>query len=146
MGIPVNTILDRKGHDVGTIAPGATVTDALAELKRFDVGALVVSQDDRHVEGVVSERDIVRRLAEAGASALQETVGSIMSSDVTVCDRSTSTDDLIVMMTERRIRHVPVVHDQALVGIVSIGDIVKWRMEELADEAKQLEHYVTGSY
>ena len=146
MGIPVNTILDRKGHEVGTIAPGSTLTDALAELRRFNVGALVVSQDDRHVEGVVSERDIVRRLAETGADALQETVGSIMSADVTVCDRSTSTDDLIVMMTERRIRHVPVVHDGALVGIVSIGDIVKWRMEELADEAKQLEGYVTGSY
>ncbi len=146
MGIPVSTILDRKGHDVGTIAPGATLTDAVAELERFNVGALVVSQDDRHVEGVVSERDIVRRLAETGADALQETVGSIMSADVTVCDRSTSTNDLIVMMTERRIRHVPVVHDGALIGIVSIGDIVKWRMEELADEAKQLEDYVTGSY
>ncbi len=146
MTVPVSTILQLKGTEVATISRTASVRDALLQLAEHDIGALVVCAGDRHIQGVISERDIVRSLATSSGTVLDEPVESIMSSQVTVCERSTTTDDLVVMMTEQRIRHVPVVDDGQLVGIVSIGDVVKWRMEELADEAKHLEHYVTGSY
>lgn len=146
MAVPVSTVLQQKGSEVATIDAKARVHDALLKLAEHGVGALVVSPDGRSIEGVLSERDIVRRLAVAGAATLEEPVEALMTRDITVCERSTTTDDLVVMMTEGRIRHVPVVDDGALSGIVSIGDIVKWRMEELADEAKHLESYVSGSY
>lgn len=146
MAVPVSTVLQRKGNEVATIDAQARVHDALLQLAEHGVGALVVSPDGRSIEGVLSERDIVRRLAVAGAATLEEPVEALMTRDITVCERSTTTDDLVVMMTEGRIRHVPVVDDGVLSGIVSIGDIVKWRMEELADEAKHLESYVSGSY
>lgn len=146
MAVPVSTVLQRKGNEVATIDAQARVHDALLQLAEHGVGALVVSPDGRSIEGVLSERDIVRRLAVAGAATLEEPVEALMTRDITVCERSTTTDDLVVMMTEGRIRHVPVVDDGVLSGIVSIGDIVKWRMEELADEARHLESYVSGSY
>ena len=146
MTVPVSTILQRKGNEVATVSQTTSVRDALLELAEHDIGALVVCAGPRHIQGVISERDIVRSLAANGDTVLDEPVEAIMSSEVTVCERSTTTDDLMVMMTEQRIRHVPVVDEGELVGIVSIGDVVKWRMEELADEAKHLEDYVTGSY
>ncbi|MFP4635190.1 MAG: CBS domain-containing protein [Nitriliruptoraceae bacterium] len=146
MAVPVSTVLQRKGHEVATIVSDASVQDALLKLAEHGVGALVVSPDGRSIEGVLSERDIVRRLAAAGAATLEEPVEALMTRNITVCERSTTTDELVVMMTEGRIRHVPVVDDGVLSGIVSIGDIVKWRMEELAEDAKHLESYVSGSY
>lgn len=145
MGVPVATILERKGYDVATIAPNATLGDAAEALTRQHIGALVVS-DGEHVLGVLSERDVVRELSASGAGALSAPVSEAMAREVITCTPSTTTVSLMSTMTEQRVRHVPVLEDGRLVGIVSIGDVVKWRMDELVEEAHQLEAYVTGSY
>lgn len=135
-------ILDRKGHEVATVTPGTAVRDAVAELARHNVGALVVSPDGSEVVGIMSERDVVRRLATDGAAVLDRPVEAIMKRDVMTCQPGTTTDDLMGTMTEGRFRHVPVVQD-GLVGIVSIGDVVKVRIDELATEREQLAGYIT---
>jgi len=145
MGVPVSVILSRKGDDVATITPTATLAEAATALTDRGIGALVVSTDGVAVEGVLSERDIVREMARQGPAVLEEPVSMAMTGDVTTCRRDTSTNELIAIMTEERIRHVPVLDDDRLAGIVSIGDIVKWRMDELADEGQRLREYVTGS-
>lgn len=136
-------ILARKGHDVATITPDTTVRDAVAALARHNVGALVVSPDGSEVVGIMSERDVVRRLATDGAAVLDRPVETIMKRDVMTCAPSASTDELMGTMTEGRFRHVPVV-DDGLVGIVSIGDVVKVRIDELATEREQLAGYIAG--
>lgn len=145
MTVRVAVILNRKGADVATIAPEATLADAVRALAEHNVGALVVSRDGRRVDGVVSERDIVRRLATSGAGSLDLAVADAMTADVTTCSRDATVDQLMATMTERRIRHIPVVQDGQLVGIVSIGDVVKSRMDELETETEVLHEYVTGS-
>ena len=145
MGVPVSVILGRKGDEVATITPTATLAEAATALTDRGIGALVVSIDGVAVEGVLSERDIVREMARQGPAVLEEPVSMAMTGDVTTCRRDTSTNELIAIMTEERIRHVPVLDDDRLAGIVSIGDIVKWRMDELADEGQRLREYVTGS-
>lgn len=145
MGAPVSVILGRKGDEVATITPTATLAEAASALTERGIGALVVSTDGVAVEGVLSERDIVREMARQGPAVLEEPVSMAMTGEVTTCGRHSSTNELIAVMTEQRIRHVPVVEDGRLVGIVSIGDIVKWRMDELADEGERLREYVTGS-
>lgn len=127
-----------------TVAPDATVHDLLAALSEHAVGALVVSTDGQQVDGIVSERDVVRRLHDDGADLLNQTVASIMTSDVHTCGPEDLIDDLMRAMTERRIRHIPVVVDGRLAGIVSIGDIVKFRMDELETERRQLQDYISS--
>jgi CBS domain-containing protein len=146
VGAPVSIILERKGADVATLTPDRTLADAAATLTERGIGALVVSSDGERVEGVLSERDIVRVISREGAGGLDTPVREVMTTEVVTCDPATSTDTLVTTMTERRIRHVPVLREGRLAGIVSIGDIVKWRMEELTEEAQQLEAYVAGSY
>ena len=136
-------ILERKGADVATVAPETTVRDAVAALARHNVGALVVSPDGSRVVGIMSERDVVRRLATDGAAVLDRPVEALMKRDVMTCAPTTSCDDLMETMTEGRFRHVPVVED-GLVGIVSIGDVVKVRIDELATEREQLAGYIAG--
>jgi CBS domain-containing protein len=139
----VSGILASKGATVATIPPDATVADAAGELRLRGVGALVVSGDGRHIEGILSERDVVRRLAERGEHALSERVAELMTTNVRTCTPDDAVDDLMRRMTEHRMRHLPVVVDGELAGIVSIGDVVKWRVEELEDEARRLHDYVT---
>ncbi len=127
-----------------TIAPAATVRELLSTLAEHNVGALVVSADGDRVDGIVSERDVVRRLAD-GPEVLDAAVDSIMTTDVHVCEPGDSLDDLMRQMTVRRIRHVPVVVDGQLRGLVSIGDAVKTRIGELEFERDQLNKYVAGS-
>jgi len=146
MTVRAAVILARKGTDVATIEPGASLLDAARVLAERNIGALVVSADAKAVEGVLSERDIVRRVARNGAVALRLLVGDVMTAEVITCDRHATADELMAIMTERRIRHVPVVEDGHLAGIVSIGDVVKSRMDELETEAESLHDYVTGSY
>lgn len=136
-------ILARKGAEVATVTPQSTVRDAVAALARHNVGALVVSPDGSQVAGIMSERDVVRRLATDGAAVLDRPVEAIMKRDVMTCAPTTSCDDLMETMTEGRFRHVPVVED-GLVGIVSIGDVVKVRIDELATEREQLAGYIAG--
>ena len=131
----------KPSQDVVTITPDAGVRDLIALLAEHNVGALIVSSDGTSVDGIVSERDVVRHLHHDG-TVVNNTVGAIMTSDVETCDRSTLLDDLMKIMTDRRIRHVPVVDEGRLVGIVSIGDVVKHRIDQLQFERDQLDSYV----
>jgi CBS domain-containing protein len=134
-------VLRNKGSVVATIAPEATVDELLAGLAEHNIGAMVVVGPDG-VAGIVSERDVVRRLRERGADLLSQTVSEIMTTVVATCSPQDSVDDLSVLMTRRRIRHVPVLEAGRLAGIVSIGDVVKTRMEELEASQEQLQAYI----
>ncbi|MGI9029961.1 MAG: CBS domain-containing protein [Ilumatobacteraceae bacterium] len=139
----VQTILAGKGADVATIGHRTSLSDAVAQLRDRGVGALVVSDDGRHIDGIVSERDVVRALAAHGSGALGRTVGSVMSAQVVKCEADDSVDALMASMTERRIRHLPVVDGEGLLaGIVSIGDVVKSRLGELQSENQALVEYL----
>ena len=141
----IREVLGSKARqDIVTITPDAGVRDLLAELAEHNVGALIVSTDGSTVEGIVSERDVVRHLHHDG-TVINNTVGAIMTTDVETCDTDTLLDELMKVMTERRIRHVPVVDDGRLVGIVSIGDVVKHRIDQLQFERDQLDNYVHQS-
>ena len=138
----IDALLSRKGNSVVTMAPDRSVGDVLAELAEHNIGALVVSSDGVRVEGIVSERDVVRHLHATGPSVLSTTVSSIMSTEVHSCAPNAEVESLVSLMTTRRVRHVPVVQDGALVGIVSIGDVVKSRMDELEADRKALVDYI----
>jgi CBS domain-containing protein len=140
----VSDVLQGKGTAVATITSDATVGAAVADLARHRVGALVVSPDGRRIEGIVSERDIVQHLSEVHNDLLQESVASIMSMSVRVCSAGDDVESIMNLMTEHRIRHVPVVEDGALIGIISIGDIVKSRIEELEKDRNELMEYITA--
>jgi len=135
-------ILERKGRAVSTVPPEATVRDALATLAEANVGALLVSPDGSALAGIISERDIVRRLAADGPGLLDQPVSALMQSEVHTCTGSDNVDQLMHLMSEHRIRHLPVVADGALVGIISIGDVVKTRVDELVSEKDQLVDYI----
>ena len=136
-----DVLTSKPGDQVITIGPDATVRELLGLLAQHNIGAVVVSADGERVDGIVSERDIVRRLAESDA-VLDGAVSAIMTSDVETCRPDTPVDDLRVVMTERRIRHVPVVTDGRLTGIISIGDVVKSSLDQLQFERDQLDSYV----
>jgi CBS domain-containing protein len=129
---------------VATIGRDATVAAAVAELARHNVGALVVSSDGRAVEGIISERDVTRALDRLGGTILDKPVHMIMSSEVRTVSPDEKVESLAVMMTEYRIRHVPVLEDGALAGIVSIGDVVKSRIEELEEDRDALFKYINA--
>lgn len=135
-------VLRNKGAAVTTIHPDATVMELVAGLAEHNIGAMVVVGPDG-VVGVASERDVVRQLQVHGASMLARPVSAIMTQVVASCTKADTVDDVSVLMTERRVRHVPVLDDGRLAGIVSIGDIVKSRMEELQAEHAQLRSYIT---
>ena len=141
----VQSILGSKGNAVETIAQTATLFDAARQLGDRKIGALVVSGDGRAIEGIVSERDIVRATSGGGAEALGHSVGSVMSTDVVTCSCGDGVDQLMSLMTDRRIRHLPVVDDHGhLAGIISIGDVVKARLTELEHENAALTQYISG--
>ncbi|MBE8518655.1 CBS domain-containing protein [Amycolatopsis sp. H6(2020)] len=136
-------LLRKKGSAVATVTPGTTVTTLLAGLAEHNVGAMVVVAPDGSIAGIVSERDVVRRLNEHGPGLLDGPVSEIMTTLVASCTPDDSVDQLSVLMTERRIRHVPVLADGRLAGIVSIGDVVKNRMEQLEQSQEQLQAYIS---
>ena len=141
----INDVLQSKGSStVITIAPDATIRELVALLAEHNIGAVVVSEDGAVPAGIVSERDVVRRITDPGG-VLDLPVSSIMTSDVRVCEPGDLLDDLMLLMTEHRIRHVPVLDDGMLIGLVSIGDAVKVRMRELEYERDRLNDYVTGT-
>ena len=140
----VSTILEAKGDTVATVPRGATRGTAVAELVRHRVGALVVSPGDGTIEGILSERDVVRCLSELRGDVLEQPVHSVMSSKVHLCSPDASVDAIMNLMTEQRIRHVPVVVDGRLAGIISIGDVVKSRMGELEKDRDELMEYITA--
>lgn len=139
----ISDILRHKGSDVVTASPADPVTALLARLAEHNIGALPVCEGER-VAGIVSERDVVRRLDERGPSVLDGTVADLMTSDVVSCGSTDTVDSVAETMTQRRIRHMPVIDDGALVGIVTIGDVVLSRTRELEDQRSRLEQYITG--
>ena len=141
----INEVLAGKPlKDVITIRPDATVRELVGLLAEHNVGALVVSEDGSSVHGIVSERDVVRRLQE-DESVLDNPVSAIMTADVRTCTGDQRVNDLMEIMTSGRFRHIPVVDEGRLTGIVSIGDVVKNRMSELEFERDQLDSYVHSS-
>ena len=140
----VESILGVKGNAVVTINDAASLADAVMTLRDNRIGALVVSNDGQHIDGIVSERDVVRALANHGASALGRKVLSVMSTDVVTCRSEDAVESLMLSMTERRIRHLPVVDDDGVLGgVISIGDVVKARLGQLETENQQLYDYIT---
>lgn len=138
----VESILVHKGREVWTIEPGATIAEAAKALSNAGIGALVVSSDGASIDGILSERDIVRGLAREGATLLDMPVRLLMTSDVTTCGLEDTVADLMATMTEERVRHLPVLIDGRLSGLVSIGDVVKNRVQEIQEEATLLRDYI----
>jgi len=138
----VKAILSRKGGDVVTIAPTANLTAAVQLLAARRIGAIVVTGPDNRVAGILSERDIVRTLSERGTAALDENVGAVMTRKVTTCTEADTIASLMERMTEGKFRHLPVVDQGRLVGVISIGDVVKYRMEEVVHDADALREYI----
>ena len=145
MSVRVSVILSRKGANVATIRQDATVIEALRALAEHDVGALVVSATGDSVDGIISERDIVRRLARDGEAMLRSTVGDVMTADVRTCQPDATSDAVMETMTMHRNRHLPVVDEGRLVGIVSIGDVVKAQIDELTLQKESMQEYISGS-
>jgi CBS domain-containing protein len=138
----IGDVLNAKpSHGVITIGPDAGVRELVAKLAEHNVGALIVSSDGTTLEGIVSERDVVRHLHSDG-TVVNNTVAAIMTAVVETCDEDTNVDELMKIMTERRVRHVPVVHDDQVIGVISIGDVVKHRIDQLEFERVQLDSYV----
>ena len=141
----ISDVLQSKGSDVATIPPGASIRSVIAALAQHRVGALVVSGDGSTIAGIISERDVVRALHARGPDILDAPVNSLMTAEVHTAGLSDTIDQLTVLMTMHRVRHVPVVDgaERRLVGIVSIGDVVKSRIGELEDERAALVDYLT---
>ena len=141
----VETILAGKGREVATIAPDATVAEALHRMRTGRVGALVVSEDGARIAGIISDRGIMWAIDEHGTDVLVASVGSVMTREVFTCSRHDHVSAFMATMTERRFRHIPVVDgDGRLCGIISIGDVVKNRIDELETERTALSHYIAG--
>ena len=138
----VKAILSRKGRDVVTIAPTANLSEAVKLLAEKRIGAVVVTGADDRVAGILSERDIVRALGERGAGALGDNVAAVMTRKVTTCAEADTISLIMERMTTGKFRHLPVVEQGHLVGVISIGDVVKTRVEEIERESDALREYI----
>jgi CBS domain-containing protein len=138
----VATILKQKGRSVATVAPTASVQEVAKRLAQRRIGALVVVGSRGQIEGIVSERDIIRALSETGAGCLVRPVAETMTRQVMTCQETDTLDEMMAMMTQGRFRHVPVVTDGDLVGIISIGDVVKHHVAEIEMEATAMRAYI----
>ncbi len=138
----VKSMLDRKGRNVVTVQLDASLTDALLLLAQKDIGALVVVDGSQAIRGILSERDIVRLLARRGAEALASPVSGSMTTRVLVCHEQDTVNQVMEVMTNHRIRHLPVERDGRLEGIISIGDVVRQRIEDVEREAEEIRNYI----
>lgn len=138
----IASILASKGGFVATVTPESTVRELLATLAQYKIGAVVVCYPAAAIDGIASERDVVRAVNLQGPAALDAPVSSIMSQLVATCSSDSAVEEIMVQMTEQRVRHIPVLDDNVLVGIVSIGDVVKARIEKLEDERQSLMTYI----
>lgn len=138
----VKSILEQKGHDVFTLGPNEKLTEAIKILAEQRIGALVITNGDRKIVGILSERDIVRVIAREGASALEQTVRAAMTPKVNICNENHTVNELMEIMTKGRFRHLPVEKDGMLDGIISIGDVVKRRIEDVEREAAEIRAYI----
>ncbi|QXC61676.1 CBS domain-containing protein [Aquihabitans sp. G128] len=142
----VSIVLQGKGAEVVTVKPRDQVAAVLAVLAEHHIGAVIVSADGQRIDGICSERDIVRALAGHGAAVLDATVDSLMTTRVVTCQPDTTVEELMATMTDHRIRHVPVVVEGSLAGVVSIGDVVKDRIAALEHETQVLHDYIANPF
>lgn len=140
----VRTILETKGRDVFTIAPDMTLSAAIKLLSERRIGAVLVMNQKR-LEGILSERDVVRVLGTRGAGALDEPVSAVMTRKVITCREADSVAELMETMTSGKFRHLPVVENDEIVGLISIGDVVKWRVWEYESEQQALQDYIKSA-
>ncbi|WP_114945689.1 CBS domain-containing protein [Microvirga calopogonii] len=138
----VNRILSIKGREVATIEPSRSLSEAAKVLAERRIGALLIVDANRPVSGIISERDIVRAVAAHGAKALDEPVSRFMTGKVVTCTGETSINDIMELMTQQKFRHIPVVESGRLAGIISIGDVVKLRLEEVEAETQAIKEYI----
>lgn len=140
----VKAILEQKGRDVFTVRPDITVAEAGRQLSTHKIGAIVVTDNAEKICGIVSERDIVRSIAEKGPGVLEDAVSTVMTSNVKVCGEDNSVNQLMEMMTRGRFRHLPVEVDGKIGGIVSIGDVVRMKIEQVEREAEEIKAYIAS--
>jgi CBS domain-containing protein len=145
MGTRVSSVLQHKGRRVVTVTAEETIPGVVKVLAENRIGAVPVIGEDGSLMGIISERDIIRGLSEFAESALRLTAGQLMTQDVKTCSAEDELVELMEVMTQQRIRHLPVIRDGALYGIVSIGDVVKQRLEEVRFEAEELRRYITSA-
>ncbi|WP_322988534.1 MULTISPECIES: CBS domain-containing protein [unclassified Hoeflea] len=140
----VKQILDQKGRNVITVSPSMGTLEAVKFLSDNKIGAVIVTGSGGKVAGILSERDIVRAVATKGADSLNSPISQIMTSKVTTCGESHSINQVMELMTNGRFRHLPVEEDGKLVGIISIGDVVRRRIEDVEREAEEIKAYIAG--
>jgi CBS domain-containing protein len=145
MNLPVSAILDRKGHQVFSVPPSVTISDAVAEMNRNRVGSVMVLDDSRLV-GIFTERDVLRRVVGAGVDPKRTLVSAVMTSEVLTITPETTMEETTQIFTEKRCRHLPVIENGKLVGTISIGDITRWMADHHRAEAEQLKNYITGGF
>lgn len=142
--LTVGNVLENKGGDVFSISPDETLKHAVEALRDHHIGALVVTDEDNKLQGILSERDIVRKLAETPGQTLPQKVGDVMTRKVETCDPSATIVSVLQKMNAGRFRHLPVLDNGALVGMITIGDVVNFRLTELEHEALQLKQLIVG--
>ncbi|HEX2528006.1 MAG TPA: CBS domain-containing protein [Geminicoccus sp.] len=140
----VDAILGVKGREVRTIGPDVTVEEAMQTLHRSRISSLVVSRDGREIQGIISDRGIMNLIAERGVGVMSEPVERVMTREVITCSLQDDLSAIMGTMTNRRIRHIPVVKDGQLCGLISIGDVVKYRIDEIQTEADAMREYISG--
>ncbi len=138
----VKAILSRKGDSVVTVEPSISLREVVRVLSEKRIGAVIVTDGDKHVIGMLSERDIVRTLAQQGPAALDERVETVMTRNVITCTEADKVSDIMERMTTGRFRHLPVLEGDRLAGVISIGDVVKYRLEEIEAESSALRDYI----
>ena len=138
----VKSILADKGGEILTVGPDASVEEAVALLAKYRIGALVVTNGAGVIRGIISERDVIRHIAEDGVGVLKQKVATVMTANVKVCYESHHITEVMEMMTKGRFRHLPVERDGKLIGVISIGDVVKRKIEETEREATEIRHYI----
>ncbi len=142
----VSVLLQTKGTEVVTVRPEATIAEVAIVMTEHRIGAVVVTGDGASIAGVLSERDIVRALARPDDATLAATAASLMTSEVVTCEPDTTVEELMSTMTDRRVRHIPVLVDGSLAGLVSIGDVVKHHIATLEHETKAMHDYIAHPY
>lgn len=143
----IQSILRRKGKDVHTAKSTITVEEAIHIMWKHEISALVVCDDGRRIDGIISDRAIIRGLADQGTELMQKPIGELMTREVLTCTANDRVSAVMGLMTDRRIRHIPVVDDQGMLdGLVSIGDVVKHRIDEIRDEADHMRDYIKNPW